>query len=51
MTINEQYNAVCELTTGIEAEPASDFKDQKLDYLYNIKKIIELEADNKGIKL
>jgi len=51
MTIQEQYNVLCNLAAAIAAEPDSEYKTQKLDYVYNIKKIVELEADNKGINV
>ena len=51
MSLKEQYDEICKVVALVEAEEASDFKDQKLDYLYNVKKIIEVQADNAGITL
>ena len=51
MNIKEQYEEICKVIALVEAEDASDFKDQKMDYLYNVKKIMEVQADNAGISL
>ena len=51
MTIQEQHEVVCNLEAAVAAETDSETKSQKLDYIYNLKNIIALEADNKGIKL